>query len=172
MTYKEPTKKEIDFLRESNYIEQEYSVEAFDDSVKAWQYAVKNTNNIDINYILTIHYLLMSRLNKKIAGKFRNCNVFIGGIKKEFLSTHKIEYDIENWINDTQITSSTLKKDKAIRRIIAMEDHVKFENIHPFTDGNGRVGRILYNIELLQLNLPIHIIREGVEQYDYYKWFK
>ena len=50
--------------------------------------------------------------------------------------------------------------------------HVIFEKIHPFRDGNGRVGRILYNIHRLLVGLPIHIIHEGVEQMEYYKWFE
>jgi len=37
--------------------------------------------------------------------------------------------------------------------------------------GNGRVGRILYNIHRLLLGLPIHVIHEGKEQKEYYTWF-
>ena len=50
--------------------------------------------------------------------------------------------------------------------------HIDFEQLHPFEDGNGRVGRILYNIHRVTLGLPIHIIHEGEEQMEYYKWFK
>jgi hypothetical protein len=50
--------------------------------------------------------------------------------------------------------------------------HVAFETIHPFVDGNGRIGRILMNWQRLQEGLPILIIHEGPEQMEYYKWFK
>ena len=38
--------------------------------------------------------------------------------------------------------------------------HVKFENIHPFADGNGRTGRLALNYYLLQRNSPPVIIHE------------
>ena len=50
--------------------------------------------------------------------------------------------------------------------------HIQFEHIHPFEDGNGRVGRILMNLQLLNEGLPILVIHQGEEQKRYYKWFK
>ena len=50
--------------------------------------------------------------------------------------------------------------------------HIDFENLHPFRDGNGRTGRILMNIQMINSNLPLLIIHQGEEQQEYYKWFK
>ena len=44
------------------------------------------------------------------------------------------------------------------------ESYVEFEKIHPFDDGNGRVGRILMNIYRLNYGLPILVIHEQDEQ--------
>jgi len=50
--------------------------------------------------------------------------------------------------------------------------HIEFENLHPFLDGNGRIGRILYNLHRGRLKYPPHTIHEGEEQLRYYNWWK
>ena len=57
---------------------------------------------------------------------------------------------------------------------VAAYFHAKFENIHPFADGNGRTGRLLMNYLLLLLDHPPVIIHEedrrayygALEQFD------
>ena len=61
--------------------------------------------------------------------------------------------------------SDTSKTDVAL--IAAAYFHVKFENIHPFADGNGRTGRLAMNYLLLLLNHPPIIIHEE-DRKDYY----
>jgi Fic family protein len=48
--------------------------------------------------------------------------------------------------------------------------HLDFETIHPFNDGNGRIGRILICFQLQRLGFPIIIIRDR-EKKEYYKAF-
>ena len=50
--------------------------------------------------------------------------------------------------------------------------HIDFEYIHPFEDGNGRVGRLLYLIHTILLELPIHIIKNDTKYEKYYPWFR
>ena len=163
----------IEMLEHSNWIENETSQEALDDAVKAWTYAVKNYKNITTNYILKIHKLMQKRLRPDIAGQVRHCDVWIGGRLKPYISDALIMDDLKAWlgimwdqIDKSKGEPETKKKKKAEAL------HIYFEAIHPFEDGNGRVGRILYNINRLQMGLPIHIIRHGEEQKAYYEWFK
>jgi len=142
-----------EFLKESNYIEREYSDQALTDAKLAWMIATTSHNKIDIKSILAIHKTLMNNINPRIAGRFRECGVIIGGQIKKFYSREIIFGQVAGWLkfyNKLQSGGEDFCK----------KAHVDFENIHPFEDGNGRVGRILYNIHRLNCGLPLHIIHE------------
>ena len=46
--------------------------------------------------------------------------------------------------------------------------HCEFEVIHPFVDGNGRIGRVIINQQLLSQGLPPVIVRAKNRERDYY----
>ena len=156
-------KQEIEFLKESNAIEREYSEKALEDAQKAWEYAKSFPIKIDIAMIRTVHKLLMKRLDSRIAGQIRTIQV--GVMTKDGFreGTHWSEID-SKLLELTRLIPVT---EELIRLW-----HVQFENIHPFEDGNGRTGRILMNVQRLKIGLPVLIIHEGEEQQEYYTWFK
>lgn len=57
------------------------------------------------------------------------------------------------------------KKEKTFDDIL--DFHVKFERIHPFQDGNGRVGRLIMFVECLKYNIVPFIIDESLKMYYY-----
>ena len=57
------------------------------------------------------------------------------------------------------------KEDKTLNDIL--EFHVQFERIHPFQDGNGRVGRLIMFKECLKYNIVPFIIEENLKLYYY-----
>ena len=61
------------------------------------------------------------------------------------------------------------KKEKTFDDIL--DFHVKFERIHPFQDGNGRVGRLIMFKECLKYNIVPFIIDESLKMY-YYRGLK
>ena len=154
-------------LKESNAIEGVYSSTALQDAEKAWKYIAKKDFVTD-KTLLHIHKILLGRISPRIAGKFRTCDVWIGGNHKKFIDADILLFKVKQ----TLTAIDTANSFKGKKDVIAKECHVLFEDAHPFEDGNGRVGRILYNWHRLQLGLPIHIIKHGDDQMAYYKWFK
>lgn len=148
----------MEFLQHSNWIESEYSDDALYDALKAWDYLIKQ-KKLDKIRLLRTHELLLSRLNGKIAGKVRRCKVYIGG--EEALEYKKIDKELNDWFKFPVKTA----KDARLA-------HVIFEGIHPFEDGNGRVGRMLLNWQRLKAGIGLLIIHEGDEQMNYYRWFR
>lgn len=160
-----------EFLSESNKIEREYSKEALEDAKKAWTCGEIELSNkkgdiikdVTPDLILAIHRRLMRRLNPRIAGKIRTCDVWVGN--RKCLNPKEIKEELRLWcchsLNPTYLGKEWIRN-----------AHIDFEKIHPFEDGNGRTGRILMNLQRLKIGLPILVIHEGDEQYEYYKWFK
>jgi len=151
--------EEIEFLRESNAIEGEYDALALADAISAWEYA-KAVSVPDRHCILGIHEKLMKRLRPDIAGIRRQVAVMIGG--KELPNPGSVNRLWIMWEDN----HSNAKTEEEIKQA-----HIAFEQVHPFEDGNGRVGRIVMNMQRLNHDLPILVIHEGEEQQEYYKWF-
>ena len=61
------------------------------------------------------------------------------------------------------------KEEKSLEDIL--DFHVKFERIHPFQDGNGRVGRLIMFKECLKYNIVPFIIEDDLKMF-YYRGLK
>lgn len=164
---------EIDCLFESNAIENEKSEEALEDAIEAWKYAKENMGKIDVAYVLEIHRLLMKRLRPDITGKFRTCDVWIGGQCKWFVSVALLKEQLEKWIKKSRMLIErskdfSISKKENVAKIL----HIELENLHFAVDGNGRCGRILYQVHRLLLGLPIKAIEASTKYEKYYPWFR
>lgn len=157
-----------EFLRESNAIEREYSEEAFEDAQVAWDYAMQE-EKLSLDTVKQIHFLLMQRIYPEIAGKFRRGDVWIAGERKKFTDEGLLDWEVDSVLNTMWLSLGAKTK---IPFRLAAKCHVLFEQVHPFVDGNGRTGRILYNVHRIKLGLPVHVIHVGREQGEYYDWFR
>lgn len=124
---------------------------------------IKEKKELDEAEILNIHSLvLIDRPEAK--GKYRNVPVRILGTNAKPSEPYLIKPQIENLLNwYNQIKIDIIEK-------IALF-HLKFENIHPFLDGNGRTGRLILNFELMKQGFPpINIkYKDRKRYYDAFK---
>ena len=67
------------------------------------------------------------------------------------------------------LTEYNNKEEKTLEDIL--DFHVKFERIHPFQDGNGRVGRLIMFKECLKYNIVPFIIEDQLKMF-YYRGLK
>jgi len=150
----------LEFLVESNAIEEEFSKSAAVDAIRAWKYGVKNKENMHLEVVRGIHYQLMRKINLPISGKIRKVQVSVG--KEICMQPEKIYDSLTRWcaIYNSDKTWDYIKK-----------RHIEFLKIHPFEDGNGRTGRILMNLQRINAGMEILVIHVGDEQSKYYKWF-
>lgn len=125
---------------------------------------VAKEGKIDEDLVLKLHSILMNGVRSD-AGAYRNHAIRITGVNlptANYLSIPKLISDV------------MVRADKKTKDIIALSanTHSQFEKIHPFSDGNGRVGRLLMNAMLLNANLAPAIIRQEQKQLYYTYLYK
>ena len=120
---------------------------------------ISEREEINEELILKLHIILMNGVRPD-AGKYRNHGVRIRGINlptANHLSVPKLI---------TEVIEEARSKTKDIVALSASV-HSKFEKIHPFSDGNGRVGRLLMSAMLLEYNFAPAIIKQQQKQLYY-----
>lgn len=97
---------------------------------------------------LTLHALVMDKI-LETKGHFRTGPVYIRGSNMTPPSAREVERLMREWV--TWMHGEGLAYDPVTRAAIA---HHGFEAVHPFEDGNGRVGRLLLNLILMREGYP------------------
>ena len=120
----------------------------------------KHEQPLSIAILLEWHRCLFSETKEDIAGKFRQHRIRVG------LYVAPDWQDVEQLMHDLFVFYHNNKK-KMHPVELAARMHYQFEKIHPFSDGNGRAGRILMNYILLQNKYPLLII-EYKKRKSYY----
>lgn len=117
---------------------------------------------ISVELILRLHKTLLTNIRDEIAGRFRSGKEWVRvgthiGVNPEFVNGFMYEL-VEKYNSNTD--------DYFLDKIAYF--HAEFENIHPFGDGNGRIGRLLTNEQLDMLGLPPIIIPNKSKFDKYY----
>ena len=130
----------------------------------AFGYAKTTKKDLSLNLIKKIHRLCFEG-SKPFAGEFRKVGVVItdskGDIVHSGVPASGLEEALKDFINWYK---GNRKKFKPL--VLAAIIHNQFEYIHPFQDGNGRVGRLLLNFILMKNGYPpISITLEDRAEY-------
>ena len=111
---------------------------------------LNSNNKFNLDFILDVHKQLFEKTYSKIAGKLRKHNVRVIGSQTTFPHHTKLEDELRDffkWFSEN--------KNKKNLFVLAILSKFRFVSIHPFSDGNGRVSRIIMNYILYKNNFPL-----------------
>ena len=140
------------------------SVLGYRDAMLLGQQYVNNNTRIGEHQIRNLHYRMLID-QQTVSGEYRSYNLMIHGHRPT--SYEKVPYKM------MQLVDTKPSGDRHPLENIAFF-HLRLEKIHPFGDGNGRVGRLIINIMLEQLGYPGVIVTlddkqsyfEAINAYD------
>ena len=139
---------------------------------KAYDVIVREASNkdnvIDSGFIKDIHAIMFEDALKvspvfvsKPIGAYRLDERYIKGVDVQLSLPHKISNDIENLLYRFSSNSMTLAD--------ISEFHILFERVHPFADGNGRVGRLIMTFQAIQNNIYSTKLKKQVLKFENYQ---
>jgi len=131
------------------------------------EYINKNAQDkdLDVKMILFLHKILLSNIRDDIAGRFRKEGEFVRVGSHIAPAPDKIENEMAKMLLEykTDIDKNIIKRISKL--------HLSFEHLHPFVDGNGRIGRVIINYLLIREGyVPVNI--KFVDRQDYYHAFR
>ena len=120
---------------------------------------------LNSDLILLLHKMLMSNIRDEIAGRFRKDDEYVRVGSHIAPPPKEINESLEKMFSEYNATNH----ENIIKRIARL--HLAFEYLHPFNDGNGRIGRVMNNYLLIREGfVPINI--KFIDRKKYYDAFK
>lgn len=120
---------------------------------------------LSLEVILSLHKMLIANIRDDIAGRFRIGNEYVRVGSHIAPPPAEVITRLEKMLVEYNAAS----QENIIKRIAKL--HLNFEYIHPFIDGNGRIGRALNNYLLIREGfVPINI--KFIDRQKYYDAFK
>ena len=118
---------------------------------------LESHGKVDEAFVLRLHAILMNGIQTD-AGAYRRHGVRIVGSNVVTANHLKVPALMRELSNEYEKKTSDI-----LAQVTKL--HSRFEQIHPFSDGNGRVGRLLMNAMLLKNNLPPALIFQEARKF-------
>ncbi|MBI5799084.1 MAG: Fic family protein [Candidatus Yonathbacteria bacterium] len=120
---------------------------------------------LTLDVILALHKMLISNISDDIAGRFRRDNEYVRVGSHIAPAPKEVIGLLEKMLAEYNAASH----ENIIKRIAKL--HLTFEYVHPFNDGNGRIGRVISNYLLIREGfVPVNI--KFIDRKMYYEAFK
>ncbi|MDP3956258.1 MAG: Fic family protein [bacterium] len=130
-------------------------------------YIAKRAKEQELGFdvILSLHKMLILNIRDEIAGRFREDDEYVSVGSHIAPAPKEINGSLEKMFAEYNATSH----ENIIKCIARL--HLTFEYLHPFMDGNGRIGRVINNYLLIREGfVPINI--KFIDRKKYYDAFK
>ncbi len=129
--------------------------------LEAWNYVEKKHKKFPKREdILAMHKLVNNKIeSKETLGQYKKVQNYAGDVyTSSYLFTEERMESLLKWIKKAYVKINDFEA--------AFQSHAQFEIIHPFVDGNGRIGRLLLNW-LLMLKGVMPLAIPSKKRYDY-----
>jgi Fic family protein len=120
---------------------------------------------LSLEVILLLHKMLIGNIRDEVAGRLRNDHEFVRVGSHIAPNPKEVKEQLLKALSEYQAMSH----ESIVKRIAKL--HLVFEYTHPFVDGNGRIGRVINNYQLIREGyVPINI--KFIDRSKYYEAFK
>ena len=119
------------------------------------------TAELSSEMIQLLHRMLIGNINDEIAGRFRTTGEYVRVGTHIAPAPEQVVPMMETILREYAADHTNYFTDKIAKF------HLDFETIHPFCDGNGRMGRVIINFQLRRLGFPGIIIRDKEKRLYY-----
>lgn len=161
------TLSETSYLLFQNIVPKTRSLREINETLnhkRAFDYMLSYRGDITTEFVLELHNQVVANTMrdelKSQTGRYRTVQVFVGrSIPPKPADVPGKMTSLLKWYS--------INKNKLHPLVLASYFHTEFEKIHPFVDGNGRVGRLLMNFILHKNHLPMVNIPKKI-RFRYY----